>query len=72
MQRHVWCVDSPLGGVGVYSRQTGSGAKPESSICLLYKWADTAFWLCRAEQVAVNDVAGVALFQTRQGSPKKE
>ena len=23
-------------------------AKPKGSICLLYKWADTAFWLCRA------------------------
>ena len=22
-------------------------AKPKASICLLYKWADTAFWLCK-------------------------
>ena len=24
-------------------------AKPEGSICLLYKWTDTVFWHCRAE-----------------------
>ena len=24
-------------------------AKPKGSICLLVKWADTAFWLCKAE-----------------------
>ena len=24
-------------------------AKPKDSICLLYKWADTAFWLCRSQ-----------------------
>ena len=27
-----------------------SRAKPKSSICSLYKWADTAFWLRRAAQ----------------------
>ena len=24
-------------------------AKPEGSICLLWKWAETAFWICRAK-----------------------
>ena len=26
--------------------------KPKGSFCLLYKWADTAFWLCRANQLS--------------------
>ena len=32
-------------------------AKPKGSICLLYKWADTAFWLCRAELTTGHDWA---------------
>ena len=28
--------------------------KPKGSICLLYKYADTAFWLCRADMCIVD------------------
>ena len=30
-----------------------SPAKPKGSICLLAKWADTAFWLCTADAAAL-------------------
>ena len=49
----------------VYSR-----AKPKDSICLLYKWAYTAFWLCRA--VYLSRMAGslVSLSSIARPRPK--
>ena len=36
-------------------------AKPKCSICLLYEWADTVFWLCRAELMS-NDDANIVCY----------
>ena len=40
--------DNQFALVGLYCR-----AKPKDSIYLRYKWADTAFWLCKAVYIMI-------------------
>ena len=40
------------GGGADWTVQLKCRAKPKGSICSLYKWAYTAFWLCRADSLS--------------------
>ena len=40
-------------------------AKPKGSICSLYKWADTAFWLCTAVCIIVSLARGPIYISAR-------